>query len=104
MDCMNFTVVIDKTLKSEKKHKYECKYHSVSFEEVKGKAKLIHWLPKKEAVNVEVLMDDNTIIKGFGERILEDLKEGDVVQFVRFGFCRLDKIESDKLVFWFTHK
>jgi hypothetical protein len=35
---------------------------------------------------------------------MSHLKEGDVVQLERFGFCRLDKIEKDKLVFWFTHK
>lgn len=112
MDCINFTVSMDKPKTAadkpkvvvDKTHKYDCKYHSVSFEEVKGKAKLIHWLPKKEAVKVEVLMDDNTIVKGFGEKGLDDLKEGDIVQFVRFGFCRLDKIEPDKMIFWFTHK
>ena len=31
------------------------------------------------------------------------LKVGDVVQFSRFGFCKLDNKTSDKLIFWWTH-
>ncbi|MFH1439249.1 MAG: glutamate--tRNA ligase [Candidatus Woesearchaeota archaeon] len=96
MDCLNFTV------KSKEKPLLE--YHSIKFAEVKGKAKLIHWLPKKEAIKVEIVIDDGTIVKGMGERLLNDLKEGDIVQFVRFGFCRLDNAEPDKLTFWFAHK
>ena len=34
----------------------------------------------------------------------KDIKEGDIVQFARFGFCRLDKKEKNNLKFWFTHK
>jgi len=39
-----------------------------------------------------------------GEPPLKTLKEGTVVQFERFGFCRLDRKEPDKLVFWYAHK
>ncbi|MBT4824301.1 glutamate--tRNA ligase [Candidatus Woesearchaeota archaeon] len=94
MDCVNFEFI--------KKDEY--KYHSTLFKEVKGNAGLIHWLPQHDTVDVEVVMDDGSIVKGVGERLLNDLKEGDTVQFVRFGFCRLDSIEADKLVFWFGHK
>jgi hypothetical protein len=31
------------------------------------------------------------------------LKIDDVIQFERFGFCRLDKVEG-LYRFWFTHK
>ena len=66
-------------------------------------AKLIHWLPaSKKVVNVEILMGDASVKKGLGEYALKKLKVGDQVQFVRFGFCRLDRKEKDKLVFWFT--
>ena len=33
----------------------------------------------------------------------KNLKVGDIVQFTRFGFCKLDKKEKDKLMFWYTH-
>ncbi len=67
-------------------------------------AALIHWLPVKGGnINVEVFMPDGKVTKGLGEKDLMKLKEGTIVQFVRFGFCRLDKKEKDKLIFWFTH-
>jgi glutamyl-tRNA synthetase len=97
MDCINIEV-------AEPLPKLRTKFHSEEFEQVKGKARLIHWLPKNEAVKVDVVMDDGSVTSGFGEKLLNDLNEGDIVQFMRFGFCRLDKVEEDKLVFWFAHK
>ncbi len=66
----------------------------------------MHWLPTDKAVvvAVEVVMPDASIVTGLGETALKTLKEGDKVQFQRFGFCRLDKKEKDKLTFWYTHK
>ncbi len=66
--------------------------------------KIIHWLPTKDNVKVEVVMPDKKIIKGVGETGLGKLKEGDIVQLQRFGFCRLDKKDKDKLIFWYCHK
>ena len=67
--------------------------------------KIIHWLPVSDGLaDVEVLMPDCSIVKGIGEQGLKKLKEGDVVQLERFGFCRLDKKEKDRLIFWYTHK
>ncbi|MBS3095783.1 glutamate--tRNA ligase [Candidatus Woesearchaeota archaeon] len=67
-------------------------------------AKLIHWLPASEnLVNIEVLMPDGTIKKGLGEKSLKKLKKGDQVQFIRFGFVKLDKKEKGSLTFWYTH-
>jgi len=71
----------------------------------KGSKRIIHWLPKDDTiVNVEILMPDNTITKGYAEGTVKILEEGDVVQFERYGFCRLDAKSKDKLVFWYTHK
>jgi glutamyl-tRNA synthetase len=53
-------------------------------------------------------MDDATTINGVAEHNIKNLKVGEVIQFERFGFCRLDAIEkhNEKEVyrFWFTHK
>ncbi len=38
-------------------------------------------------------------IKGYCEKSVEELKEGDLVQFERFGFCRLDKKKPLTFVF-----
>lgn len=68
-------------------------------------AKMIHWLPAaKDLVNIEVIMPDASIKKGLGEPLLKNVKCNDVVQYERFGFCRLDKKEKNKLRFYFTHR
>jgi len=72
--------------------------------DVKLEAKMIHWLPViKELVKTEVVMLDCEIIKGFSEPKTREMKVGDVCQFERFGFCRLDEKKKDKLVLWFAH-
>ncbi|NTV23967.1 MAG: glutamate--tRNA ligase, partial [Nanoarchaeota archaeon] len=93
MDCLNFRV-------DGKKYHFD----SLEHEKFKGKGKqIIQWLPKSDnLVNVEVRMPDNTYRKGLAEPAVKDLHIGDSVQFTRFGFCRLDEIKEDKLVFWFT--
>ncbi|MBI2105276.1 glutamate--tRNA ligase [Candidatus Woesearchaeota archaeon] len=69
--------------------------------------KMIHWLPvAKELVKVEVVMPDAKIKKGLAEPILRNkkyLKVGDIIQFIRFGFCRFDKRDDKKLTFYYTH-
>ncbi len=69
-------------------------------------AEIIHWLPadKKQLVKAEILMPDCKLIKGFAEKSVKRLKIGSIVQFERFGFCRLDKKLKNSLRFWFTHK
>ena len=95
MDCLNFR---------KKKNKFV--FDSLEHEKYKEHGeKIIHWLPKqKDLINAEVLMPDKKIIKGLAEPGIRDLKIDEVTQFARFGFCRLDKKEKNKLVFWFTHK
>lgn len=96
MDCLNFT-------KSGKKFIFD----STDYPKFKESGKkIMHWLPKDGCVEVDVLMPDEnlTLIKGLGEKSMENIKVGDVVQLERFGFCRLDSKEGKKLHFWFTHK
>lgn len=90
MDCLNF------------KNK---KFDSLEYENYKKKGyKILHWLPKSnDLIAVEVRMPDNNIVKGVGEKGLNNLKEGDIVQFERFGFCRLDKRKGETLEFWYAH-
>ncbi len=68
------------------------------------KIKLIHWLPEsKDLVNVEILMDDGSLKKGLGEASIKDLKLNTIVQFQRFGFCKLDSVENKIYRFWYVH-
>ncbi|MBI2650611.1 glutamate--tRNA ligase [Candidatus Woesearchaeota archaeon] len=94
MDCLNFI-----------KKKNKLVFDSLGYEKYKKQGdKIIHWLPvQKDLVKVEVLMPDKKIAKGLAEPMVKNLKIGDIVQFARFGFCKLDKKEKDKLMFWYTH-
>jgi glutamyl-tRNA synthetase len=94
MDCLNFV---------KKKSKFV--FDSKDYEKYRQKGdKIIHWLPvQKDLVKVEVLMPDKKIAKGLAEPMAKNLKIGDIVQFTRFGFCKLDSKKADKLMFWYTH-
>ncbi|MBU4502090.1 MAG: glutamate--tRNA ligase [Nanoarchaeota archaeon] len=73
--------------------------------DAKLKAKIIDWLPvEKDLVKVEILMPDRSVIKGLAEKTVEKLEVGEVCQFERKFFARLDEKEKTKLKFWFTHK
>ncbi len=95
LDCLNFR-------KKGKSYLFD----SLEYERYKDHGdQIIHWLPDDDSlVDVQVRMPDNRIIKGRGEGSLKKLKVGSVIQFQRFGFCRLDRAEEDHLLFWFTHK
>ncbi len=94
MDCLNF-----------KKNKNKFSFDSKEYEKYKKSGdRIIHWLPvQKDLVKVEVLMPDREVKKGLAELSVKNLKVSDIVQFARFGFCRLDSKEKDKLKFWYTH-
>ncbi len=80
------------------------KYHSSSFEDARDvKARIIQWVDK-DAINAKIVMDDASVVEGLCEITLSDLSVGDIVQFERFGFARLDEIKNDELIFYFAHK
>jgi len=95
MECLNFSKKGDSFV-----------FNSLDVETYKSNGKkIIHWLPNnKDNIKVEVLMPDATLIKGLAEPTVKSIKEGQVVQFERFGFCRLDKIKKNKQLFWYCHK
>ena len=80
-------------------------YHSSSFEDARAvKARIIQWVPIEDNVNVKIVMDDASLKSGLGEGAIRDLNVGDVVQFERVGFARLDEIRDDEFIFYFAHK
>jgi glutamyl-tRNA synthetase len=67
-------------------------------------AKLIHWLPvSKDLIKTEIIMPNGSIAKGLSEKDTKKIKVNNIIQFERLGFCRLDKKEKNKLIFWYTH-
>lgn len=67
--------------------------------------RILHFLPAGHpAVPVTILMPDKTVRIGLGESRVAELTPGDIIQFERVGFCRLDAVEDGTYAFWFTHK
>ncbi|MDR2966735.1 MAG: glutamate--tRNA ligase [Methanobacteriaceae archaeon] len=81
------------------------KYISKSFEDAKEKKmKIIQWVPANDNIKAKIIMDDASEIIGLCEADCKSLKKGDIVQFERFGFVKLDEIDNEELIFYFAHK
>lgn len=81
----------------------ECEFHSHTIEEAREvNAKIIHWVPVEKNVPITVIKPDGSIVKGFGEPMCQQLKEDQLVQFERYGFCRIDQV-TPQMVAFFAH-
>jgi len=65
------------------------------------KVPIIQWLPE-EVLGCEVLGPEGNSA-GFCESNCRGLLPGDIIQFERFGFCRLVEKDKKDLTFYFTH-
>ena len=68
---------------------------------LKDGVRIVHWVPEN-AVDTEVLMTDGGVRNGLAEPSLSDAK-GDVVQFERFGFVRVEET-SPRIRCVFAHR
>ncbi|MCS7120506.1 MAG: glutamate--tRNA ligase [Candidatus Bathyarchaeota archaeon] len=66
-------------------------------------APLIHWLPPRDTISCHVVMPDASIRKGLAEGNLRGVSVGQIIQFERFGFVRVDKTGEPTIVF-FAHR
>lgn len=76
------------------------KFVSYELSEAKKGRNIIHWLPKSFSKKCKVLGD--RIWEGYAERGVEK-EAGRVVQFERFGFCKIEKA-NDEIVAIYTHE
>lgn len=103
MDNINFIFS-----KENKKGTYDSEDY-LTFKNYKEEKKIIHFLPadEKQIIFATIFMPDHSLLKGIAEKNIETLNIGEIIQFERFGFCRLDSIsiEDNKKIynFWFTH-
>ncbi len=79
-------------------------YTFLSKDHTERRAKIISWLPsdKAQTVPVRIMMPDATYLEGLAEAGIKELEVDDIVQFERFGFCRLDE-KGRTYTFWYTH-
>jgi glutamyl-tRNA synthetase len=93
-------------IKIERTNAYstEASFISESYEEARNvKAQLIHWIPVGEDMPCQVVMPDATVAEGIAESACKKLKPNSLIQFERFGFVRIGKVNS-KLTAYYAHK
>jgi glutamyl-tRNA synthetase len=61
----------------------------------------IHWVSTPN-IKIKIVMPNGNEVEAVAEDGVKKLKEGDIVQFYRIGFCRLDN--KKEMVFYFAHK
>lgn len=70
--------------------------------EIKFESQKIQWVPQKN-VKIKIVMPDASIKEGIAEQNVKKLKVNQLVQLVRIGFCRVDKVDKD-IVLYYSHK
>ena len=81
----------------------KAKYHSTDYQLARDKdAPFIHWLPSGVGVDAQVVLPDATSATGLAEERVKEMKSGEMFQFERFGYCRVDTAKP--FVAYFTHK
>ncbi|MEM2905293.1 MAG: glutamate--tRNA ligase [Candidatus Bathyarchaeia archaeon] len=65
-------------------------------------ARVIHWIPRGSGIPTEVLMPDASTVAGLSEDACAGLRPGEIVQFERFGFARVDSTNG-KITARFAH-
>ena len=79
-------------------------FHSESHLEAKKLGvSLIHWIPLNTGIRCEVTMPDASVMTGIAEDACKILRCGEIIQFERFGFTRVDAREPN-LITYFAHR
>ncbi|MFX0173054.1 MAG: glutamate--tRNA ligase [Candidatus Hodarchaeota archaeon] len=79
-------------------------FHSLDVETARrANARMIQWAPVSSAISVHILEPDGNWIEGICEPEIASTKLGQIIQFERFAFCRVEKINKEiKLII--THR
>lgn len=62
----------------------------------------IHWVSEPNT-KIKIIMSDGSVKTALAEPAIKKIKLSQLIQFVRIGFCRVDKIGKE-IVLYFTHK
>lgn len=65
---------------------------------------IIQWVPSENHVYLQAMMPDGSKVIGEAEEGLTAEKVGNMIQLVRFGFCRIDQISGNEIIVYFTHQ
>ncbi len=67
-----------------------------------GAVDVVHWVPAEGTVQVRMRTMDGDVL-GRAEPGFADYEEDDLVQFERVGFVRIDSVDDEETVVYFTH-
>ncbi|MBD3185520.1 glutamate--tRNA ligase [Candidatus Bathyarchaeota archaeon] len=98
--------LINVILDSTRDERLFARYLSDDLESARNKkAKIIHWVDTdpKNHVKVSIMMADGALIQGFGEKNLLSCEEGQLVQFERFCFAKIQSVNESEIRAFFTH-
>ncbi|MHA1946429.1 MAG: glutamate--tRNA ligase [Candidatus Hodarchaeales archaeon] len=96
--------LVNITLESVTRKKAIAKYHSVDLEEARqAKASMIQWVPVKSAIQAKILRPDGSYLTGLAEPEILGTKPGQIIQFERYAFCRVESINDSVELIW-THR
>lgn len=96
MHFANFKII------KKNKNELELEFLSKEYDKNLKLSRNIHFVPK-ENESCTIILEDNSKLNGICE-ILGNLKEDTNLQFERFAFVRLDRIEKGKKIFYYTHR
>lgn len=95
-----FNVVIEKEFDGEV---VKAKFLSTETKSRKASLKLIQWVASGSSVKTKVLMPNAEYVEGLAESNLKSIMPGSVVQFVRFGFVKIEEVNNSYVTCIFTH-
>lgn len=92
---------------SESKEFVLAEFVSTSLNDAKKlNAPIVQWVPYSSRVRVLILKPIGLKlerIRGYGEEFIKNLRIGEVVQLIRFGFVKVDSIKSNLITMIYTH-
>jgi glutamyl-tRNA synthetase len=102
MEAYNVKVLSKNTCKNI----VETAFQSPSLNEARNKkASLINWVKAQDNILIKVFspeISDSQL--GFADKAIENTSDGEIVQFERYGFVRLEREQPGKITAIFTHK
>jgi glutamyl-tRNA synthetase len=94
-DLMNVSV------QSKTKKGIKATFHSTDVETARiNNAPMLQWTPVDRNTPVNILMPSGTNIHGFAEPDLRKVQTGEIIQFERFAFCRIESVNSSVNAIW----
>jgi glutamyl-tRNA synthetase len=102
---LRFMELFNVRVESLAKGRVKAVFHSKEYEAARQvKAPLIHWLPASVDAKCRVVLADASVVEGLVEEGCQRAKAGDVVQFERFGFVRIDAVDDRAVTAYYCHR